>query len=517
MDERTDTLATPNETYGLLGITKSFGGTRALKGVDLTIRPGRVHALVGENGAGKSTALAVLAGRILPTTGLVQTPNGVFQGLTPKRARGIGIHAVYQELTIVPALSPQANVFLGSELRTAGFLRNGEMRQQYVDLCERVGVRASYASRAGSLSVAEQQMLEILRAVRSDARVILFDEPTAALAASERTAFFKVVEQLKAAGVAIAFVSHNLDEVLAHSDDITVFRDGEVVERASASESTKTTLVSAMLGATLADRPDKALKRSPVPHDILMSVTGLTTSKSASPQHFDLLRGEILGIAGLVGSGRTSLLRALAGLDGAAQGTVAVAGRQWALPWSVRKAQQVGISLLPEDRKLQGLSMLLSATGNISMGQSDKAARLGFVNATTLREMCSNAVGGLGFDTQRLGDPAWTFSGGNQQKLLLGRWIIASQPILLADEPSRGVDVGVREQIENALREFTQQGRSVILVSSELEEVSALSDRILVMKAGEIVATLISGQDDTSVESLLRLAFGATSREGTRD
>ncbi len=517
MDETVEAQAVQDEPYGLLGITKSFGGTRALKGIDLTIQPGRVHALVGENGAGKSTALGVLAGRIFPTTGLIRTPDGEFQGLTPKRARGIGIHAVYQELTIVPALSPQANVFLGSELRTAGFLRNGEMRQQYVDLCERVGVRVSHASRAGSLSVAEQQMLEILRAVRSNARVILFDEPTAALAASERTAFFRVVDQLKAEGVAIAFVSHNLDEVLAHSDDVTVFRDGEVVESASVGDSTKSTLVSAMLGAALADRPVKEARRGPVPRDVLMSVTGLTTSKSASPQHFDLLRGEILGIAGLVGSGRTSLLRALAGLDSAAQGTVSIAGQQSTLPWSVRKAQHVGISLLPEDRKLQGLSMLLSATGNISMGQSNKAARLGFVNATTLREMCSDAVGGLGFDTRRLANPAWTFSGGNQQKLLLGRWIVASQPILLADEPSRGVDVGVREQIEDALREFTQQGRSVILVSSELEEVSALSDRILVMKSGEIVATLISGQDDTSVESLLRLAFGATSREETRD
>lgn len=507
----------PNETYSLLGITKSFGGTRALKGIDLTIQPGRVHALVGENGAGKSTALGVMAGRISPTTGLIQTPLGEFQGLTPKRARGIGIHAVYQELTIVPALSPQANVFLGSELRTAGFLRAGEMRQQYVDLCERVGVRASTASRAGSLSVAEQQMLEILRAVRSNARVILFDEPTAALAASERTAFFRLVDQLKTEGVAIAFVSHNLDEVLAHSDEVTVFRDGEVVERASAGDATKSDLVSAMLGATLADRPVRNRKQSPAPRDVLLSVTNLTTSKSASPQDFDLLRGEILGIAGLVGSGRTSLLRALAGLDSAAQGTVAMEGQQWMLPWTVRKAQQVGLSLLPEDRKLQGLSLRLSAAGNISMGQSDKAARFGFVNATSLREMCSSAVGGLGFDTQRLGSPAWTFSGGNQQKLLLGRWIVASQPILLADEPSRGVDVGVREQIENALRDFTQQGRSVILVSSELEEVSALSDRILVMKSGEIVATLVSGQDDTSVENLLRLAFGATSREETRD
>ncbi len=510
------TQSEASTAFSLDDITKTFGGTRALKGVTITLAPGTVHALVGENGAGKSTALSVLAGKITPTSGRIITPIGAVESLTPRRARSMGIHAVYQELTVVPALTPAANVFLGAEERRAGVLRDRAMRRAYVELCERVGVKVATARRAGDLSVAEQQTLEILRAVRSNAKVILFDEPTAALAESERLAFFRVVKQLRDSGVALAFVSHNLEEVLENSDDITVFRDGLVVDERPSREWTKALLVQAMLGSSqsagMDRRPEKSaamISRKP-----LLEVRQLRTRKNDQPIDFTLYAGEILGIAGLVGSGRTSLLRALAGLDPEARGELVIQGKVRSLPWSVRKARRSGLSLLPEDRKTQGLALRLSASSNVSMGEAGKASTLGFIQAGTMREMCSSAVSGLGFDTSRLPAPAWTFSGGNQQKLLLGRWILSHHLLLLADEPSRGVDVGVRAQIEEALRAFTDRGCGVILVSSELEEVAALSDRIIVLHQGRAVATLRSGYDDTSVDHLLRLAFGSNQATG---
>lgn len=522
----------------LRGIKKLFGGTVAVADVDLDLYAGQVHALVGENGAGKSTLLGIAAGRVAATEGTLEIAGATFSRVSPRQARSAGICAVYQELTIVPALTTQANVFLGSEPARGGFLREGLTRTLYVQLCDEVGVHAQPDIRARRLSVADQQMLEILRAVALDARVILFDEPTASLAAGERRAFFQLVRRLREKAVAVAFVSHNLDEVLDNADVVTVFRDGRRVASKPVAEWTRRSLVDsmlgvsrdrgaaaqesavdampsileeAMLGAPTARGHQSSLVRSTRARGSasqdLVTVRALHTAKSDEGLDLTIRSGEILGIAGLVGSGRTTLLRALAGLDRSATGDIAVDGRNWKLPWTVQAARRAGISLLPEDRKGQGLALAMSASDNIALGQHGRAQRQGLVRERVLRRLTQNAMESMTFDRGRLGRAALTLSGGNQQKLLVGRWILSDHQVLLADEPTRGVDVRVRAEIMRALRRFADSGRAVVLVSSELEEVVALADRVVVLRMGQIVQTFDMDVADVTVEDLLHAAF----------
>jgi ABC-type sugar transport system ATPase subunit len=490
-------------------VERSFGSIRALKGVDLRVERGTVHALVGENGAGKSTCLGVIAGRVVRDSGELLIFDQAIQHNTPRRARAAGVVSVYQELTIVPELSAQANVFLGQNLSKNGLTRDRAMRQRYRDLCAELEVACHADEKAGHLSVADQQLLEIMRALVADAQIVL-DEPTASLAPHERQVLLRLIGVLRGRGITIVLVSHNLDEVLQTSDRITVFRDGSVARDADRSELTKPDIVHAMLGRAL--RPLQSLRPAPSHEHELLRIEGLTVPGAIEDISFSIAPGEILGIGGLVGSGRTSVLKALAGATPQATGRLWVEGQERPWPKSPRKARAMGIALIPEDRKSQGLVGVLSAAENIILSDLSQPSSCGFLFGRQIKEAGAAAAEGFGIDKARLQQPASQLSGGNQQKLLLARWAHSRPTVLLADEPTRGIDVGAKAEILNHLQRLADAGLSIVIVSSELEEVVATSSRILVLAEGRRVGFLDNSDGSVDARDLLQTIFDRNER-----
>ena len=519
-----------------MNVTKTFGVTRALKGIDFEIRAGTVHALVGENGAGKSTALGILAGRIPPSGGRVELFDEEIPYGVPRALRAAGVVAIYQELTIAPLLGVEANVFLGEPASRFGMLRRGEMRERYLELCEEFGFRPQPAgTRAGQLSVADQQLLEIMRALIRDCRVILFDEPTASLAIPEREALYELIGDLKRKGMTIVFVSHNLDEVFLLADEITVFREGEHQRTAPSSGWTKSTLVDAMLGKggdsrvaeellhedrgvasatpTTVSAPGGATANAGGSAPPLLRAEGVTIDGAIEDAWIDVKPGEILGVAGLVGSGRSSLLRALAGAEDGSRGRLWIEGREVDWPHSVRRARRLGIALLSEDRKSEGLALSMSARDNIIVGDMGKVSRFGMVMPHKAEKSAAEAAEAVGFPAKRLSTQALQLSGGNQQKLLLARWRHARPKVLLADEPTRGVDIGAKAEIVAVLEDMAASGIGVVVVASELEELVALSHRVVVLAEGSVVGALDQTTAPITVADTLHMAFRTKEEE----
>jgi len=481
-------------------VGKTFGDTTAVSDVMLDVAAGTVHALVGENGAGKSTLLGMLAGRIAATAGTIEIFGEVLQTGNVRASRAAGIVAIYQELTIVPTLSACANVFLGQARSRFGLLAEREMRRRFDELCRRLGVTIAAAATAGTLSLADQQILEILRALQSEARILLLDEPTSALAPPEREALFARLRELRAGGVTILLVSHNLDEVLAIADDISVCRDGQLVRTAPAQAWSKASLVAAMLGHALAAGPARRPRPSGRP---IMEAERITVPGKIADISIAVSPGEIVGLGGLVGSGRTTLLRALSGLESRVGGRLLIDGRERPVPASPAQALDLGIALIPEDRR-DGLVLGMAAQENIVLADLGGVASAGFISERTLGHRAAHAIRAYEFDRRRLAAAAGSLSGGNQQKLLLARWRHRPPRLLLADEPTRGIDIGAKEEILRNLRALADEGLAIVFVSSELEEVIAVSDRIVVLSAGREAGNLPAGAD---VSDILRAAF----------
>lgn len=492
----------------LRGVRKSFGAIEALKPMSLDVESGQIHAFVGQNGAGKSTTLGILAGRIAASDGEIEIGGSKVELGDPRRARAAGVVAIYQELTIVPALSAVANVFLGQPYSRAGLLSEAAMRRRFQELTSRLGVKIPSEAEARSLSVADQQTLEILRAIEANARIILFDEPTTSLAPPEREALFKVMRDLRAEGHTLIYVSHNLDEVLNISDAITVFRNGRMIETRGKEKWTKSQLVAAMLGEEMGDVYQRRPASRPAVGTPVLSVRDCSLPGAIGDIGFVVRPGEILGIGGLVGSGRTSLLRALAGLEPQSSGRMEIDARSVAWPRTPRESRRLGIALVPEDRKHQGLMLGLPATVNVTLPNFGSVAKFGLVDKRQMTERSAVATKAFGFDSRRLGVPVGTLSGGNQQKVLLARWAYERPKILMVDEPTRGIDVGAKAEILDSLRGFAEQGLAVIIVSSELEEICALADRVLVLSEGRKVDHIDSRRAELSVHLVLNSAFG---------
>jgi ABC-type sugar transport system ATPase subunit len=529
------------------GLSKSFGRIQALDSVNLTFKPGTVTALVGENGAGKSTALGILAGRIPPTSGRVEVFGEKLRLGDPRSSRALGVMAIYQELTIVPALTAEANVFLAAPPNRWGFLSGRSARQRYRALCEQMGVRPVPPNTpAFRLSVAEQQVLEILRALVSDTRVILFDEPTASLALPERIALLGLMRKLRQRGVAIVFVSHNLDEVLEIADDVMVFRNGRLRAAGPCGQFSKQRLVSAMLGDSADSRvagellgeadgradqeSGKPAVRAPSPSAVrpgstraardrepILVAENVTVPGVIDKVNVEVRSGEILGVGGLVGSGRSTLMRALAGLEPNCTGTMWVKGSPVPWPRTVRQALALGIALIPEDRKTLGLVLPMSAMDNIAIPDFKRAARSGFVSGASVARATRDFGAAFGVAPERLRDPAWQLSGGNQQKLLLARWGYRRPLVLLADEPTRGIDVGAKAEILHSLEEMADAGVGIVIVSSELEEVCAVAERAIVLTEGCLAGALDGEDQPITPESILSLAFLGRSGLAERD
>jgi rhamnose transport system ATP-binding protein len=486
----------------------TFGGTAALDGANISVRRGTIHGLVGENGAGKSTALGAIVGRLQIDFGEIEIEGREMSRSSARAIRGMGVVAIYQELMTVPGLSACANVYLGQTPSHGGFLAQSEMRTRFELLCKDVGLSIPAGARAGDLSVADQQMLEIMRALESGARIILLDEPTTSLVQSERETLFRIMRDLRKAGqTTMVLVSHNLPEVLDICDEITVMRNGVTAAAAPVGEWSRERLIASMLGDAAPTMLASHRSTASTCNEELLCVDGLNVPGMLDDVSFRACSGEILGVAGLVGSGRTTLLRALAGLEPSARGKIAVDGVGTSWPRSVRRALRLGIALVPEDRKRQGLILQMSGQENIAICNLRHFSRWGFVRNQKMKREIGDTAKLFALDKSRLSQPVQNLSGGNQQKVLLARWQMKGPKILLADEPTKGIDVGAKESVMTSLRSFADNGATVIVVSSDLEELTTLADRVIVIAAGRLMTELEGGAEGVSVDRMLSAAF----------
>lgn len=487
----------------LCGVTKRFGGVAALRGVDFDLYRGEIHALLGENGAGKSTLIKVLGGIHLPDAGEIQ-----FDG-QPVAIRGVddadryGIRIIHQELSLAPNLSVAENIYLGREPSRLRLLRRGKMEDDARRLVDDLGLREirDVAAEIGSLSIAQQQLVEIARALSCRARVIVLDEPTSSLSQSETDSLFATLNRLRAQGVGIIYISHRLEEILRLADRITVLRDGRAIATESAANVDRGTLVRWMVGREIADHFPRAASS---PGDVALEVRGLS-NRHVHEVSFEVRYGEVLGIAGLVGAGRSELLRAVFGIDPIDRGEVRVDGRPVTLR-GPRDALRAGLVLVPEDRKLQGLVMSHSMGFNAALPWVADWIRGIFRNARRREQIVRRVVDGFAVKLSDPEQPIDGLSGGNQQKVLVGRWMEHRPKVLLLDEPTRGVDVGAREEMFRILADLVEAGMAVVLVSSDLAELTGVSHRIAVYRDGRILRTAPCA--DISTEQIMAQLTG---------
>lgn len=482
-------------------VSKRFANTKAVENMTIEIRPGTVHALVGENGAGKSTLLGMISGRLASDTGTIEIFGQQLHGGRPREARGLGLVAVYQELTMVPVLSAEANVFLGQTRTRAGVLARRQMRRRFTELCEFFEADIDPAAAAADLSVSQQQILEIMRGVESGARVLLLDEPTAALAERERDALYRVINRLRDQGTTIVIVSHNLDEVLTMSDDISVLRDGQLSRTAPRRDWDKQTLIRAMVGReveVLAKR-GKAAGNTSVLEAVDVRLPGVLHGIDLT-----VAAGEIVGLWGLVGAGRTTFLRSLAGLEPTSSGSLTVDGTDIGWPRSTREAIAHGIVMVPEDRK-NGLVLNMDGASNVWLGR--RAPRRLRLDRRRERRDSTPYAQFFGFKPSRLKDPVIELSGGNQQKVLLAKWAARDPRVFLIDEPTRGIDIGAKSEVLTSLVSLAEAGSAVVMTSSELEEVLAISHRLIVFVHGHAMASLNASDPHFRVADVVHMGF----------
>ena len=494
--------ANPRPHVELTGVSKRFGGALALADIDLSVREGEVHCLVGENGAGKSTLGKILAGVHRADTGTVLVRGQRVDFKSPRDSLAAGVAFIAQELSIVPDRSVLENVFLGGRDGALKLVPARRMREQYAALTDKAGFHIDPAAKAGSLRLADQQKVEILRALARQAELIIMDEPTASLAGAEADQLLAIISDLRREGRTVVFVTHFLADALAVADRVTVLKDGRVVRTSPAAGETPDTLIESMLGRSLGSMfPERALAPS---EDCALRVRDLTRHGEFTDISLDVRRGEIVGIAGLVGAGRTELLETLVGLRRPQHGTVDVNGRNRRLR-SPEQAMKAGLVMVPESRKDHGLVLGRTVRENVALPHLRSVSRLGFVGARRQADLLENVLPQVGLDVARIDSPVGQLSGGNQQKVMFARWLCQRPAVFLADEPTRGVDVGARSAIYQLMRDVADAGAAVLFVSSDNEEVVGLADRVLVMRAGRLVGELQG--DAISEDAVLALMF----------
>jgi ribose transport system ATP-binding protein len=486
----------------LEGVVKRFGSTMALNGVRLQFRRGEIHALIGENGAGKSTVGKVIGGYHLADAGEIEIFGRRAEAWSPRRALQHGIAMIHQELQLVPELTVAANVFLGIERNFCGVLKGSE-RKRFEELERRCGFGVDPDAIVGSLRIAQRQKVEIMRAIARNAEVIIMDEPTSSLTPDEAARLHEVMGKLRSEGATIIYVTHFLDHVLAHADRVTVMRDGAIVRTSDIAEETKESLVEAMLGRsadvafpTLPPRPAQDLAP-------LLVVEGLSTDTDLRDVSLTVMAGEIVGLIGLVGSGRSELARAIFGADRLTAGTIRLGGQPYLHP-SPQRSVELGLVLVPEDRRRQGLVLTQPVRQNMALPHLERGSRLGVVAERFERRRARELIAHFEIRPDSVDGAVVDYSGGNQQKVLLSKWMFVEPRVIILDEPSRGVDIGARRRIHDFIVEAAAGGAGVLLISSELEEVMGLSHRCYLMKEGRIVGE-IEPQATTVADVLFRL------------
>jgi ABC-type sugar transport system ATPase subunit len=492
----------------LRDVSKRFGGIQALKGITMSIEAGTVHGLVGENGAGKSTLGKIVGGAVSRDGGDLLIEGRPVDYRSPRDALADGIAVIQQEVTLVPDLTVAQNVLLGVETaRGLGFDRS-DMRRRYADLVARAGFDLPADVPVSSLSVAEQQKVEILRALARDARLIVMDEPTSSLTSDETEQLHAVVRGLRTEGLTIIYVSHFLEEVLTLADRVTVFRNGSLIETLDAADATVERLVLGMLGREMSLTFPPRVPPAPGA-DVVLRASGLTRAGALEDVSIEVRRGEIVGLAGLIGSGRSEVARAIFGADRLDAGTVEVDGEPLKLG-APRRAVEAGIGFVPEDRTAQGLLMDLSQRVNMTLPHLGDLGRSVFTARGVEQAETTRLIDRLNVMPRQPERPVRLLSGGNQQKVLFGKWLLRTPKVILLDEPTRGVDVGAKRSIYDLIASLAAGGMGVLLISSEMEEVLGLAHRVVVMRRGRVVRELDA--TEFSADAVMHAAFGIESR-----
>ncbi|ARU51625.1 D-xylose ABC transporter ATP-binding protein [Cellulosimicrobium cellulans] len=482
------------------GITKAFPGVTALDDVRLDLRHGEVLALVGENGAGKSTLMKLLSGIHQPDAGTMELDGEPLDVRSPRQANERGISIIHQEFHLMPDLSVAQNIFAGREPRRAGFIDDRALVRRATELFRRLEIPLDPRQPVAQLSVAGQQMVEIAKALSFDAKVLIMDEPTAALNDAEVRTLFRLIRGFVTPSTGVIYISHRMDEIKEISDRITVLRDGRYIDTLDTPGTDVQDVIARMVGREI--RTDVRPAPAPEGRPVVLSVRGLSTRKLLKDVSFDLHEGEILGFAGLMGAGRTEVARALVGAD-RSTGHVEVRGRAIHVR-NPADAVRHGIGYLSEDRKRYGLLLDQDVTANVMLSSLDRETRAGFVRDGDARRVATDMVRRLAIKTPSVRQRTKNLSGGNQQKVVLAKWLVRDCDVLIVDEPTRGIDVGAKEEIYELLRALADQGKSIVMISSELPEVLRLSERIVVMCEGRVTGVLDNA--DATQHNVMELA-----------
>jgi ribose transport system ATP-binding protein len=491
---------TQNPILEMRNISKAFAGVQALKDVSFACQRGAVHALVGENGAGKSTLMKILAGAYQPDSGEIVFNGQHYSQLTTREAQANGIAIIHQELNLLPYMTVAENIFLGRELKTSlGLVDRRGMNQQAEELLKRVGVHMDVRRPVGELTVARQQMVEIAKALSQEVNLIVMDEPSAILAGHELEMLFQIIESLVKQNVTVVYISHRLDEVFQIAARVTVMKDGRVVGTKEIGDLSRPELVQMMVGRSMDEVFPKAVSGRGKP---------VLVAQNLSNEHvhnvsFTLHAGEILGVAGMVGSGRTELARAIFGADPVQSGTLLLEGEQVRFKNPVAAVRQ-GIALVPEDRKTQGLFMELPIRNNLTLTILDRISRAFTLQSGLENQAVEKARGDMSIAMASPSLEVQYLSGGNQQKVVLAKWLATEPKVVILDEPTRGIDVGAKFEIYQLMRRLTERGVAILMISSELPEVLGMSDRIVVMHDGALVGEF--SRDEATEEKIIQLA-----------
>lgn len=483
----------------LVGVSKVFGNTTVVDDVNITVKPGQTHVLLGENGAGKSTVIKMMSGIYQPDKGHIEVDGTTVTIPNVDAARKLGIAVIHQELNPIPDLSIRENLFLGDLPSKGGFIDKKTMKEQAHKALDLIGLDDDIETPMAQLGVAHQQMVEIAKALMQNASILILDEPTAALTKQESEHLFTIMDDLRSKNVGMVFISHHLDEIPRVGDVVTVLRDGKYIDTVPAS-TPESELVRLMVGRSITNQ----FPRTPVPvGEPLLSVSGLSRQGEIKNVSLQVHAGEIVGLAGLVGAGRTEVLRAIFGVDKYDSGEVMMAGRKLKMG-SVADSIDAGVGLVPEDRRTQGLLLEASVDANLGLPTMIPTAHAGFVDRVGQHKRAKTTADQLQIRMADTKQSAGSLSGGNQQKVVFGKWAMAKIKVLLLDEPTRGVDVGARVEIYELMNQVTKQGGAVLMASSDLPEVLGMSDRVVVMSDGAITGELTSAE--ATQEKVMSLA-----------
>lgn len=487
----------------MTGISKAFGTNQVLHGVNLAVRPGEIHALMGENGAGKSTLMNILTGLHKADGGTIEIDGQERIFRSPREAEDAGIAFIHQELNIWPNLTILENLFLMRPIKNKfGVLDIATMRRIATEKCAALGISLPLEKEASECSVGQQQMTEILRVLMLDAQIVIMDEPSAALTERETDVLFEVMHKMKAAGVGIIYISHRMEEVFANCDVVTVMRDGYAISTLPIVETNMERVVTDMVGRSLTEYYPA---RTVTPGEVVFEIRNLTSKGLFKDVSFQLRRGEILGVAGLMGAGRTEIMRAIFGVDTKDDYELLINGREMKIR-TPTDAIRAGIGFITENRKTEGLILDFSIGDNISLPSIDRLSPFQVVDKKEEHAFISGLSQRLGVKAETTKMPVGALSGGNQQKVVIAKWVGMQPTILIMDEPTRGIDVGAKKDIYDLMNELTEKGVSIMMVSSELPEVIGMSDRILVIHEGRIAGELL--REEATQEKIVTLATG---------